>query len=87
MANRYQSVILPLRKQIALENQLRYNAMLIGVFDLLSDAQLQIYAVNNAIEATRDFWIAQTNLEMAMIGKPQAERLPLFQTNNAGELQ
>jgi len=87
MANRYQSEILPLRKQIAFENQLRYNAMLIGVFDLLSDAQLQIYAVNNAIEATRDFWIAQANLEMALIGKPQAERLPLFQINNAGELQ
>ena len=87
VANRYQSEVLPLRKQIALENQLRYNAMLISVFDLLSDAQLQIYAVNSAIEATRDFWIAQVNLEMDMNSKPQAERLPLSPTNNVGELQ
>jgi hypothetical protein len=41
----------PLRKQIAEENLLRYNGMLIGVFELLADARAQIASVNAAIEA------------------------------------
>ena len=62
--------IVPLRKQIAEENLLRYNGMLIGVFELLADARAQIASVNGAIEALRDFWIAQADLDMALIGKP-----------------
>ena len=62
--------IVPLRKQIADENMLRYNGMLIGVFELLADARAQIASVNAAIEAKRDFWIAQADLDMALIGKP-----------------
>jgi outer membrane protein TolC len=62
--------IVPLRKQIAEENVLRYNGMLIGVFELLADARAQIASVNAAIEAKRDFWIAQADLDMALIGKP-----------------
>ena len=62
--------LVPLRKLIAEENLLRYNGMLIGVFELLADARLQIASVNNAITAQRDFWLAQADLEMALIGKP-----------------
>ena len=62
--------LVPLRKLIAQENVLRYNGMLIGVFELLADARLQIASVNSAIESLRDFWIAQADLEMALIGKP-----------------
>jgi outer membrane protein TolC len=62
--------IVPLRKRIAEENLLRYNGMLLGVFELLADARAQIASVNNAIEALRDFWIARSELDMALIGKP-----------------
>ena len=62
--------LVPLRKLIAEENVLRYNGMLIGVFELLADARLQIASVNSYIESLRDFWIAQADLEMALIGKP-----------------
>ena len=44
--------------------------MLIGVFELLADARTQIASVNGAIQALRDFWIAQADLDMALIGKP-----------------
>jgi hypothetical protein len=44
---------------------LRYNGMLIGVFELLADARTQIASVNASIEALRDFWIAQADLDMA----------------------
>ena len=62
--------LVPLRKLIAEENVLRYNGMLIGVFELLADARLQIASVNSYIESLRDFWIAQADLDMALIGKP-----------------
>ncbi|ODU57100.1 MAG: RND transporter [Comamonadaceae bacterium SCN 68-20] len=62
--------LVPLRKLIAEENVLRYNGMLIGVFELLADARLQIASVNAYIDSLRDFWIAQADLEMALIGKP-----------------
>jgi len=62
--------VVPLHQRIAEENMLRYNGMLIGVFELLADARTQIASVNAAIEALRDFWIAQADLDMALIGKP-----------------
>jgi hypothetical protein len=42
--------------------------MLIGVFELLADARTQIASVNAAILAQRDFWIAQADLELALLG-------------------
>ena len=70
IARHYRNEIVPVKKRISEENQLRYNGMLIGVFELLADARTQITSVNSAIEALRDFWIAQADLEMALIGKP-----------------
>ena len=62
--------IVPLRQRIADENLLRYNGMLIGVFELLADARAQVASVNAAIQALRDFWLAEADLRMALIGKP-----------------
>ena len=70
IARHHRDEIVPLRQRIAEENQLRYNGMLIGVFELLADARSQIASVNAAIEALRAFWIAQADLDMALIGKP-----------------
>ena len=70
VALHYRREIVPLRKAISEENLLRYNGMLIGVFELLADARTQIASVIAAIEATRDFWIAQSELEMALFGRP-----------------
>ena len=72
LAKHYRDEIVPLRKRISDENQLRFNGMLMSVFELLSDAQSQIVSVNSYIEALRDFWVAQANLDMAMTGKPSA---------------
>jgi outer membrane protein TolC len=66
VAHRYHDVVLPLRKRIADENVLRYNAMLIGVFELLADAREQIAAITATIEALREFWIADTELELSL---------------------
>ena len=68
IAKRYRDEIVPLRKRIADEKQLRYNGMLISVFELLADAREQVASVNAAIEALRDFWIADADLQLALNG-------------------
>ena len=62
--------VVPLKQRISEENLLRYNGMLIGVFELLADARSQIASVNAAIEAQRDFWLADADLAMALVGTP-----------------
>jgi outer membrane protein TolC len=68
VARHYRDEVVPLRKRIAEENLLRYNGMLIGVFELLADAREQIASVAAYIDALRDFWIAETNLQLALNG-------------------
>jgi outer membrane protein TolC len=70
IAKHQREEIVPLKARISEENLLRYNGMLIGVFELLADARSQIASVNGAIDALRDFWIAQADLDMALVGKP-----------------
>ncbi len=70
IAKHYRDEIVPISQRILDENQLRYNGMFISVFDLLSDARSQIVSVNSYIEAQRDFWLSQSDLEMSLIGKP-----------------
>jgi outer membrane protein TolC len=70
IARHYRDEIVPIRKRILDENQLRYNGMLVSVFDLLSEARAQVASVNSYIESLRDFWLAQSDMEMSLIGKP-----------------
>ncbi|MDO8370037.1 MAG: TolC family protein [Candidatus Nitrotoga sp.] len=70
IARHYRDEIVPLLKRILEENQLRYNGMLVSVFDLLAEARSQVVSVNSYIESLRDFWLAQSNMEMSLIGKP-----------------
>ena len=53
-------------------DQLRYNAMLISVFELLADAREQVMSVNASINALRDFWLAETDLQIAINGSSTA---------------
>lgn len=68
IATHYQRRILPLRQIISDETLLRYNAMLIDVFTLLIEARQKILATTAAIEAKRDFWIAEADLKVATVG-------------------
>ncbi|MBK9245200.1 MAG: TolC family protein [Burkholderiales bacterium] len=70
LARHYRDEIVPLRKTIAEEMLLKYNGMLIGVFDLLADAREQIGSVIQSIDAQRDFWLADAALQAALIGRP-----------------
>jgi outer membrane protein TolC len=69
LAKHYRDEVLPLRKRISDENLLRYNGMLISVFELLADSRDQVMSVTSYVEALRDHWIAETNLQSAMTGR------------------
>lgn len=68
VAKHYRDEIVPLRKRISDEVLLRYNGMLVGVFELLADSRAQVNSVNAAIEAQRDYWLTETDLQMAING-------------------
>ncbi|MFN3791128.1 TolC family protein [Massilia sp.] len=68
LARHYRDEVVPLQKKISEETLLRYNGMLMSVFELLADARAQITGVNTAIAAQRDFWIAETDLQAAING-------------------
>jgi outer membrane protein TolC len=52
---------------------LRYNGILSSVFELLADARAAVASVNAYLEAQRDFWIAEADLQMALTtGSPGA---------------
>ncbi len=67
VAKHYRDEILPLRKRISDEQLLRYNGMLIGVFELIQDAREQVASVSAYLDALREFWMADVNLERAML--------------------
>jgi outer membrane protein TolC len=74
LARHQRGELVPLRKTISEENLLRYNGMLIGVFELLADAREQVSGVIEAIEAQRDFWLADAALASTLVGKPNSEK-------------
>lgn len=68
IARQYQDNVLPLRKIIQDESLLHYSGMLIDVTQLIVDARGRILSNVAAINARRDFWIAQTDFKHALIG-------------------
>jgi outer membrane protein TolC len=69
LARHYRDEVVPLAKRVSDEQLLRYNGMLASVFELLADARAQAAAVNASIDALRDFWIADSALQMALNGR------------------
>ena len=72
VARHYRDEIVPLRQVMAEENILRYNGMLIGVFELLADNRDQIASITAALNAYQQFWLADAALAASMTGKPIA---------------
>ena len=68
IARHYRDEVVPLRKIISDEMILRYGAMQIDVFALLAEARQRITSSVSAIEARREFWLAHTDLSVAVVG-------------------
>ncbi len=68
VARHYRDEIVPAKKRVSDEVLLRYNGMLSSVFELLADARSQIASINAAIDAQREFWVADTDLQFVIHG-------------------
>lgn len=68
VARHYAVTVIPLRKQISDETLLRYNGMLASPFELLADARDQAQAVHATLDALKQFWLAQVDLDAALGG-------------------
>ena len=61
-------VVVPRRQRIVQLTQLEYNAMLRGVFDLIRARQSLASAQREQVLALRDYWLARTEMDVAMSG-------------------
>jgi len=75
ISKHYRQEVVPLRKVISEENMLRYNGMIIGVFELLADAKDTVNSVMASIQADQQFWLAEAALQAALLGRPVAPML------------
>jgi outer membrane protein, heavy metal efflux system len=79
-AEHYRTVLLPLREKAVKESQLRYNSMLLGVFQLLQARREQIEVYRDYLDTVRDYWFTRADLERASGGsldaQPRKEKSP-----------
>jgi len=76
-------VLGPVRQRLLGERLKQYNGMLIGPFDVLNEARLHTGAVLTAIDAQRDFWLADAALQAAIDGIDMAPAaMPTAPTGN-----
>lgn len=73
IAGHYQREVLPLRKIISDEMQLRFSSMQVDIFTVLQEARQRLVAMRAAIEAKREFWLAKAELQTAVNGGGSAE--------------
>ena len=68
-ARYYRDIVLPLQERIVSDAQLQYNAMQIGIFQLLRDRERQIEAGVAYVEALREYWLARADLTQLSSGR------------------
>jgi outer membrane protein TolC len=68
IASHYQREILPLRKIITEEMQLRFSSMQVDIFALLTEARQRLASLRGAIDAKQKFFLAQAELQTAVNG-------------------
>jgi cobalt-zinc-cadmium efflux system outer membrane protein len=71
----YEKVLLPLKEQVVEQAQLEYNAMLIGLFQLLQAKRDQVQTAAAYVDQHREYWIARTNAEQLLSGRRHPEEL------------
>ncbi|MDC7692317.1 hypothetical protein [Vogesella indigofera] len=68
LAKDSQQQVLKLRQFIYDETVLRYNGMLMNTWELLAESRARALAQVDAINALRDFWLAEADLQLVMLG-------------------
>jgi cobalt-zinc-cadmium efflux system outer membrane protein len=82
-ARYYRDILLPLHERIVNEAQLQYNAMQIGIVQVLRDRERQIETGVAYVDALREYWLARADLALMSSGRlPMANGLRM---GTAGE--
>jgi outer membrane protein, heavy metal efflux system len=68
-AEYYKTVLLPLRQQIVDNTQLEYNAMGVGVFQLLQAKRDQISAAAGYVDLLREYWTLRAEVDQLVAGR------------------
>ena len=68
VVERHATVLVPLRQKVVALSQQQYDAMLIGVYQLLVAKQNEVNAYRALIAGARDYWVARAELERAVGG-------------------
>ncbi|MEO6952663.1 MAG: TolC family protein [Polyangia bacterium] len=72
LAEYLRRTVVPLRERTVALAQKQYNAMLIGVYQLLAIKQAEVTAWRDYLDSVRDYWVARAELERAA-GAPLVE--------------
>lgn len=79
----YRTTLVPMRERIVALSQQQYDAMLLGVFQLLISKQNEISTYREMIDATRDYWTLRAELEWAVGGNLGPETVGASTTSDA----
>jgi cobalt-zinc-cadmium efflux system outer membrane protein len=77
-AEQYLTALLPLRRTVLEQSELEYNAMQMGLYELLAVKKSEVETMRAYLETVRDYWIARAELERALGGRalPSNRRMP-----------
>jgi outer membrane protein, heavy metal efflux system len=67
-AEQYLKALLPLRRTVLAQAELEYNAMQLGLYELLATKKAEVETFRAYIETVRDYWVARAELERALGG-------------------
>jgi outer membrane protein TolC len=87
-ADYYKRVLMPLRERIVNGTQLEYNAMSVGIFQLLQAKREQIETARAYVELLRDYWTLRAQAEKLLAGRlpssTNSVRVPSVDDDAAG---
>ena len=68
IARHYRNNVLPLRSAIEEQSLLSYNGMITSTFELIADTRDKVNSTILAVNAKRDFWLAEANVAPVIYG-------------------
>lgn len=68
-AEQYRNVMVPIQKELTEQTQLHFNAMQLGVFQLLAAKKEELTVRRSYIDALQNFWIARAEADHLMNGR------------------
>ena len=68
-AQQYLTALLPLRRTVLEQSELEYNAMQMGLYELLAAKKTEVETFRAYLDTVRDYWIASAELDRALGGR------------------